>query len=266
MARKKSPKSSSVSVESEERSLNVEAEASGETIQIAETNDPEIEAAAEDLIDSAELETSPSDTDTDGAVEATTAEGENAATGEPETPMPSLASNISDEELARISSALIFASTKPLSASKLAELLTQSPGRIRSALAALDEKLRNAGAPFKLAEIAGGFRYMTDETVTKFVAALRGEQKKERLSAAALETLAIIAYRQPVSKGEIEAMRGVQAGPMLRMLLEKRLIRITGRAQVPGRPLQYGTTKEFLDKFNLASLKDLPTVEELAKP
>lgn len=189
-----------------------------------------------------------------------------AEVAEPAIEMPSLAANISDQELARVCSALIFASTKPISASRLAELLSHAPTRIRAALMALDETLRSAGAPFRLAEIAGGFRYMTDESVAKFVAALRGEQKKERLSGAALETLAIVAYRQPVTKGEIEAMRGVQAGPMLKMLLDKRLVRITGRAQVPGRPLQYGTTREFLDKFNLASLKDLPTVDELAKP
>jgi segregation and condensation protein B len=107
---------------------------------------------------------------------------------------------------------------------------------------------------------------VTNADLANFVAALRGEQKKERLSAAALETLAIVAYRQPVTKAEIEAMRGVQAGPILRTLLDRRLVRVTGRAPVPGRPLQYGTTKEFLDRFQLASLKDLPTVEELVKP
>jgi len=191
---------------------------------------------------------------------------EAAAVAEPEAPKAILPSNVTDDELAVVAAALIFASTKPLSSSRLSELLGHAPGRIRAGLAAMDERLKSAGVPFKLAEIAGGFRYMTDESVAKYVAVLRGEQKKERLSTAALETLAIIAYRQPVSKGEIEAMRGVQAGPMLRMLLEKRLIKIVGRAQVPGRPLQYGTTKEFLDKFNLASLKDLPTSEELSKP
>ncbi|MFN0207576.1 MAG: SMC-Scp complex subunit ScpB [Planctomycetota bacterium] len=189
-----------------------------------------------------------------------------AAAEEPEAPKAILPANVTDEELAVVAASLIFASTKPLSSSRLSELLGHAPGRIRAGLAAMDERLKSAGVPFKLAEIAGGFRYMTDESVAKYVAVLRGEQKKERLSTAALETLAIIAYRQPVSKGEIEAMRGVQAGPMLRMLLEKRFIKIVGRAPVPGRPLQYGTTKEFLDKFNLASLKDLPTSEELSKP
>ena len=87
-------------------------------------------------------------------------------------------------------------------------------------------------------------------------------KKSERLSAAALETLAVVAYRQPVMRAEIEAIRGVQAGPLLRSLLEHRLLKVVGRADVPGRPLQYGTTQHFLDRFGLASLEDLPSVKE----
>ncbi|MBI3817714.1 MAG: SMC-Scp complex subunit ScpB [Planctomycetes bacterium] len=269
MARKKSSKSNSISIDGGDESLpRVDDAAAGDAYTAGgghtEGNDGMQQMAPEagevDSLTNAGSESG----DANAATNNETPDAASAA--EPETPMPVLPADISDDALARIASALIFASTKPISASKLSELLVQSPGRIRSALAGLDEKLRIAGVPFKLAEIAGGFRYMTDESVAKYVSALRGEQKKERLSGAALETLAIIAYRQPVTKGEIEAMRGVQAGPMLRMLLEKRLVRITGRAPVPGRPLQYGTTREFLDKFNLATLKDLPTVEELAKP
>jgi segregation and condensation protein B len=185
---------------------------------------------------------------------------------EEEIPDVQLAANATDEEITRVSVALVFASDKPLTVSRIAELLGHSPARIRAALTAFNELLRSIGAPFHAGEIAGGFRFLTDDSMSRYVAALRGEQKKERLSAAGLETLAIVAYRQPVSKAEIEAMRGVQAGPILRTLLDRRLIRVTGRAPVPGRPLQYGTTKEFLDRFHLASLKDLPTVEELTKP
>lgn len=175
----------------------------------------------------------------------------------PETP---------DAEVARIAAALVFASDKPLSAGRLAELLGLPASRIRAALDAFSERIAAAGVPFHIVEIAGGLRFSTLPDLAPYVSALRGEQKKERLSSAALETLAIVAYRQPVTKAEIEAMRGVQAGPILRTLLDRRLIRVTGRAPVPGRPLQYGTTKEFLDRFQLASLKDLPTVEELVKP
>ena len=87
----------------------------------------------------------------------------------------------------------------------------------------------------------------------------------ERISPAALETLSIVAYRQPVTKAEIEAIRGVQAGPILRSLVDRGLVRVTGRADVPGHPLQYGTTKEFLDRFALAGLKELPRDGELAE-
>jgi segregation and condensation protein B len=194
------------------------------------------------------------------------ADAEESATEPDESISVALPSDAKDEEIARVAAALLFASDKPITAARLAELLGHGAPRIRAALASFEEKLASIGAPFHVTEIASGYRFLTDESYAKYVSALRGEQRKERLSAAALETLAIIAYRQPITKGEVEGMRGVQAGPILRSLLERRLVRVTGRAQVPGRPLQYGTTKEFLDRFHLASLKDLPTVEELAKP
>ena len=96
-----------------------------------------------------------------------------------------------------------------------------------------------------------------------YIQRLRAIKKAERLSPAALETLAVVAYRQPVMRAEIEAIRGVKVGPVLRTLLEHRLVRVAGRADVPGRPLQYGTTREFLERFGLASLDDLPSVREL---
>jgi segregation and condensation protein B len=185
----------------------------------------------------------------------------------PEEPaLPRLPEGASEEAVGRVAAALVFASDRPLSAARLSELLGPTPAAIVAALSAWNERLRSIGSPFSLIEIAGGYRFVTEPALAPYVAGLRGEQRKERLSGASLETLAIVAYRQPVTKGEIEAMRGVQAGPILRSLLEKRLVRITGRAPVPGHPLQYGTTREFLDQFQLASIRDLPTVEELSKP
>lgn len=190
---------------------------------------------------------------------------EPAAAAADEAPMPRLADDADDAAVGRVAAALIFAADRALAATRLSEWLGHPAGKIRSGIAAWNEKLASIGAPFSIVEIAGGYRFLTDPELAPFVAGLRGEQKKERLSAAALETLAIVAYRQPVTKGEIEAVRGVQAGPILRALLDRRFIRVAGRAPVPGRPLQYGTTKEFLDRFSLASIKDLPTVEELGK-
>ncbi len=179
--------------------------------------------------------------------------------------LPALPDDATPELVGRVAAALVFASDRPIPAARLAQLLGQPQGRLRSALEGFAERLRTIESPFALTEIAGGYRFLTDPALARWVAGLRGEQKRERLSAAALETLAIVAYRQPVSKSEIEAMRGVQVGPILRSLLERGLVRVTGRAPVPGRPLQYGTTREFLDRFHLSTLKDLPTVEELTR-
>ena len=137
------------------------------------------------------------------------------------------------------------------------------PARVRAALEALQEDFETSELPVVLRPIAGGWRLLSDPDQGEVVARLRKEPKTERITPAALETLAIVAYRQPVSKAEVEAIRGVQSGQMLRTLVDRRLVRVTGRADLPGSPLQYGTTREFLDRFGLSSLKDLPRDGEL---
>jgi len=129
----------------------------------------------------------------------------------------------------------------------------------------VQERLAASGLPIELKRIAGGATLLTRPEYAETVQRLFKVRKNERLSAAALETLAVVAYRQPVTKAEIEAIRGVQAGPMLRTLVDRGFARVDGRADVPGHPLQYGTTKLFLDRFGLASLEDLPRDGELAK-
>ncbi|HEX6883987.1 MAG TPA: SMC-Scp complex subunit ScpB [Planctomycetota bacterium] len=170
----------------------------------------------------------------------------------------------SDELLEREAMALLFASPEPLSSGRLVELLERpAPARVQAALERLRTRLEEAGLPLALTRIAGAWRLLTEPESSGVLARLREEPKPERISAAALETLAIIAYRQPVSKAEIEAIRGVQAGPVLRSLVDRGLVRITGRAELPGQPLLYGTTKEFLERFGLGALKDLPRDGEL---
>jgi len=169
-----------------------------------------------------------------------------------------------DEELRREALTLLFASPEPLSQGRLVDLLERpAPGRVAAALEALRTELESSPLPLALSLVAGGWRLSTapemDETVTR----LRSEPRPERISAAALETLAIVAYRQPVTKAEIEAIRGVQAGPMLRALVDRGLVRIAGRADLPGQPLLYGTTRDFLERFGLAALSDLPRDGEL---
>ncbi len=170
----------------------------------------------------------------------------------------------SDEQLRRELTVLLFAASEPLSQPRLAELLERpAPARVAAALEALRAGLEASELPLVLRKIAGSWRLLSDPEFGHVVNRLRSEPKPERISAAALETLAIIAYRQPVSKAEIEAIRGVQAGPVLRSLVDRNLVRITGRADLPGQPLLYGTTKEFLERFGLAALKDLPRDGEL---
>lgn len=173
--------------------------------------------------------------------------------------------HLDDEELQRQTLALLFASPQPLGLAKLVQFLERpSRARVRAVLAALQESLDSGELPFCLTEIAGGWRLMTDPSQGDVLARLRKEPKTERITSAALETLAIVAYRQPVTKAEVEAIRGVQSGPLLRSLTDRGLVRVTGRADQPGSPLQYGTTRDFLDRFGLGSLKDLPRDGELA--
>ena len=128
----------------------------------------------------------------------------------------------------------------------------------------LQERFDGAELPFEVAEIAGGWRILTAPDMTEVVQRLTKVRGAEKVTPAGLETLAIVAYRQPVTNAEVEAIRGVQSGAMLRTLVDRGLVRVTGRADQPGSPLQYGTTKEFLDRFGLKSLKDLPRDGELA--
>lgn len=173
---------------------------------------------------------------------------------------------LSDDEVLQSVAALIYASPDPLSERRIAALLegVELP-RVRAAIERIRAQLVASGLPYEVREIAGGIAIMTSPSMAPVVQRLIKERKAERISAAALETLAVVAYRQPVTKAEIEAIRGVQAGPMLRTLVDRGLVRVTGRAEVPGHPLQYGTTKQFLDQFGLGKIEDLPRDSELAK-
>ena len=173
---------------------------------------------------------------------------------------------LSDDELVQSVAALVYASPEPLSERRLGDLLEgPAPARVRAALETLGARLAATGLPLELREIAGGWQILTAPALGPTVQKLFQARKAERISAAALETLAVVAYRQPVTKAEIEAIRGVQAGPILRSLIDRGLVRVAGRADVPGHPLQYATTRAFLDRFGLASLDDLPRDSELAK-
>ena len=198
-----------------------------------------------------------------GAVEA----AEEVDEGEPDpTPAGSPGDQLGDDELLEALAALVYASPEPISEKRLVALLEgPAPARVRAALEALRSRLLSSGLPLELRAIAGGWQILTAPRMGEVVRRLFQERRAERISAAALETLAVIAYRQPVTKAEIEAIRGVQVSPILRSLVERGLVRVVGRADVPGRPLQYGTTRSFLDRFGLSGLDDLPRDSELAR-
>jgi len=166
-------------------------------------------------------------------------------------------------EKRRIVEALVLSSSEPISAAKLAEIVPAcEPDEIKELVSALNAEYIEQDRSFEIWEIAGGFQIRTRAEFSGYLQKLQKERAL-RLSQAALETLAIIAYRQPVTRAEIEDVRGVDAGATVKSLLERHLIRIAGQREVPGRPMLYGTTRRFLEIFGLESLKSLPTLREL---
>lgn len=174
-----------------------------------------------------------------------------------------VADNGAGRPLASRVEALLFASGQALTAARIARALLVETDAVAVALTELVARWQAREGAFELVEIAGGFRFMTRPEFHEDVAALRGKPGPERLSPAALETLAVVAYRQPITRAAVEAVRGVQAGPVLRLLIEHDLLKIAGRSDEPGHPLLYGTTRRFLDHFGLQSLDKLPDLKDV---
>jgi segregation and condensation protein B len=162
--------------------------------------------------------------------------------------------------------AVLFASDDSLSAARLAEIVGTNVRQLRKHIDDLNEKYKQQKNAFRIEQIAGGFQMLTLSAYSHWLKKLIRSREDSSLSQPAMETLAIIAYKQPIIRADVEAIRGVAAGEMIRNLMYKGLVKITGRAEVLGRPMLYGTTKKFLEIFGLNSLKDLPKVEELKKP
>ena len=157
--------------------------------------------------------------------------------------------------------ALLFASPEPISVARLCELLSPegaTPEEIKKALAELDEQYKSTGRAFRIIPVAEGYRIMTRDDMAPVIERLNPPRRSKGITDASMETLAVVAYRQPISRAQIETVRGVNSEAALRNLLEKGMLAPTGRSEEPGRPLLYGTTPEFLKYFNLASLDDLP--------
>jgi segregation and condensation protein B len=161
--------------------------------------------------------------------------------------------------------ALLLSTDRPLAEERLADLLglrAKGPtASVRAALDQLNREYEQTGRAFRAQRVAGGWQLLTLPALGPLISRLHQDRRESRLSQPALETLAIIAYRQPIMRAEIEAIRGVACGEVLRALLERRLVRITGRAEQLGRPMLYGTTGQFLKIFGLPGLDALPPLE-----
>lgn len=192
------------------------------------------------------------------------------------TAEPSREPAVQPEELDRAIEAVLLSSDRPVTAERFVSGLRLVPGLAPDAGAAeglilagverLNEAYATTGRSFRIERVAGGYRAMTLSSLGPAVWAFHQSRSASRLSRAAIETLAVVAYRQPITRAELESIRGVACGEVLRSLLDRRLITIQGRAEELGRPILYATTKEFLDAFGLASIKDLPAPGELAPP
>ncbi len=170
------------------------------------------------------------------------------------------------DDLKSIVECLLFASDTPLTMDHFKKALPDAdPASIRQALTNLIREYADRNGGFLLHEVAGGYQFRSRPDYAQWIRQLF-QPTPPRLSQAALETLAIIAYRQPVLRSEIEQVRGVNSGNALKILLERRLIRILGRREIPGRPLVYATTRKFLETFDLKDLKDLPKPTEIEGP
>jgi len=166
-------------------------------------------------------------------------------------------------ELQGIVESLLFVSQEPLSIQRLTAVIGDvNKADVVQALQSLGEELAEEGRGIRLAEIAGGFRLVTKQEYASWIKRMDKSKSAAKLSRSALESLAIIAYKQPIVRAEIEEIRGVEASGVVRTLLERKLVRIVGRKEVPGRPIMYGTTKYFLEHFGLADLSQLPPLRE----
>ncbi len=169
------------------------------------------------------------------------------------------------EILRRVIQALVFVCDKPLTVEQVKEVTGSDSADIRRAFEELRDGYAAANSGFLLKEIAGGWQFATDPEMAPHIKAYVQQRDQKKLSGASLETLSIIAYKQPITRAEIEYIRGVNVDGSMKTLLEKGLVKISGRKEVPGRPLLYSTTKFFLGHFGLANLKELPKLAEFTE-
>ena len=171
-----------------------------------------------------------------------------------------------DVELRPIVEALLFVATEPLSPDRLRDLLDGvERSRLSAAIDDLREAYRRGNHGLTIVEVGGGYEMVTVAEAAPWIRKMAATKSAPRLSKPALETLAIVAYKQPLTRPEIEAIRGVDVAGVVKTLMDRRLVKIVGRKDVVGRPMMFGTTKEFLQAFGLKDLSDLPTLRDFAE-
>jgi len=257
------------------------AEQEGESVDEKETLDEATDVVAEEIeaTESApaeEPESAGEAAETSGGIaepaqeEAQVVEQEQAAVQE-EAPAAESPEQTAQEEgqaptVESVVEAVLFAADEPLADSRIAAIVETTTKQIRETVRNLNAKYEANNSAFRIEQIAGGYQMLTLNLYNPWLRKMLRARGDNKLSPAALETLAIIAYKQPVIRADIEAVRGVAVGEVIRSLMYKGLVKIVGRAEILGRPMLYGTTKKFLEVFGLNSLKDLPRVEELKNP
>lgn len=172
-----------------------------------------------------------------------------------------------DNSLKAILEALLFVGEKPLTIEQLKQAFEEDlkADEIRSNLELLKKEYVESARGFRLVEVAGGYQLVTDARLSAYLKRFFQSREKRKLSQASLETLSVVAYKQPVTRADIEFIRGVNVDGALKTLLENRLVRMVGRKEVPGRPMLFGTTKEFLEHFGLNTLDELPSLTEFTE-
>jgi segregation and condensation protein B len=186
------------------------------------------------------------------------------AAPEPTTASEAPTISLTPEQAALHIEAVLLTSDKPVPGAKLSDMVGGIGAKaVEQAVASLNEVYQSTGRSFRIESVAGGWQILTQPEYADTLARMHRSREQTRLSPAAMETLAIIAYKQPILRADIEAIRGVASGEMIRTLMDRGVVKIAGRAEEIGRPILYGTTKAFLELFGLATLKDLPKAEEL---
>ncbi|MEM9415824.1 MAG: SMC-Scp complex subunit ScpB [Planctomycetota bacterium] len=213
-----------------------------------------------------ETDTAPTDDAAETQADATApAEFEDAEQAEQADDAESGVPVVLPEDLPARVEAALMTSERPMTAARVAEALgiKGAGGAVEEAIAELNEAYQRTGRSFRIEKVAGSYRVVTLPAYADALDGLKRSKENNKLSASQIETLAIVAYKQPVVRADIEAIRGAASGEVLRALMDRHLVKIVGRAEELGRPMLYGTTKQFMEVFGLGTLKDLPEVDQL---